>query len=83
MGSSISLLLAARPLAAGPEPGHPAGIPVWIFIVLILLIAGAAYFLANYFSRSMNEKFMHEQQQDAENIILVSREKAQLIQTGR
>lgn len=81
MGSSISLLLAARPLAAGPEPGHPAGIPVWIFIVLILLIAGAAYFLANYFSRSMNEKFMHEQQQDAENIILVSREKAQLIES--
>ena len=81
MGSRISLLLLARPLAAGPGPEQHAGIPVWIFILCILLIAGVAYFLVNYLARSMNEKFVREQQQDAENIILVSREKAQLIES--
>ena len=84
MGSRFLLSFAAKPFAAGPGPAQ-AGIPVVVFIVTIiicmLVFAAAAYFLANYLSRSMNEKFMHEQQQDAENIILVSREKAQLIES--
>ena len=76
----VSVLLDVKPDIAGPAP-HPSGIPVWLFIVLIIIIAAAAYFLANYLAKSMNEKFIHEQQQDAENIILVSREKAQLIES--
>ena len=84
MGSRISLFMMGKALAA-PAPNQPAGIPVVVFIVSIIVIlmiaAFAAYFLANYFSRSMNEKFIKEQQQDAENIILVSREKAQLIES--
>ena len=79
MGQNLSLLLAVKPETAAVQ-GH-GGIPVWIFIICIVIIAAAAYFVANYLAKSMNEKFVHEQQQDAENIILVSREKAQLIES--
>ena len=80
MGKSISLFLIAKPDAFAPAPA-PVGIPVWIFVTCIVLMAAACYFLANYLAKSMNEKFIREQQQDAENIILVSREKAQLIES--
>lgn len=61
--------------------GAPISIPLWVFVLLLLLLAAVVFFLSRSFSRSMNEKFMREQQQDAENIILVSREKAQLIES--
>ena len=65
MGSRISLFMMGKALAA-PAPNQPAGIPVVVFIVSIIVIlmiaAFAAYFLANYFSRSMNEKFIKELQ---------------------
>ena len=80
MSQNLTMLLAVKGDAAAPAPVH-TGIPVWIFIICILLFAAAAYFLANYLAKSMNDKFIHEQQQDAENIILVSREKAQLIES--
>ena len=55
MIQNMSLLLAVKPDAAAPAPVH-SGIPVWIFIVCIVLIAAAAYFVANYLAKSMNEK---------------------------
>ena len=63
MGRNLSLLLAVKPEAAAAQAN--GGIPVWIFIVCIVIIAAAAYFVANYLAKSMNEKFVHEQQQDA------------------
>ena len=80
MGQNLSLILAVKPETVAAAQGH-GGIPVWIFIICLVVIAAAAYFAANFLARSMNEKFIHEQQQDAENIILVSREKAQLIES--
>lgn len=59
----------------------PLPVPFWALIVVVLLLVAVVLFLSHNFSRSMNEKFIREQQQDADNIILVSREKAQLIES--
>ena len=80
MNQFFSTFLSVKPYVGTPAPAQ-TGIPVLIFIICIIGIAVAAYFIANYLAKSMNEKFIHEQQQDAENIILVSREKAQLIES--
>ena len=80
MGKFVSVFLAVKPDAAMSTPVH-SGIPVWVFILSIIVVIAIAYFAANYLAKSMNDKFIHEQQQDAENILLVSREKAQLIES--
>ena len=81
MGHRLSLMFIASPaVQAAPKPGFMS-LPIWLFILIILCFAGLVYVLATYLSKNMNEKFIHEQQQDAENIILVSREKAQLIES--
>ena len=59
MGRNLSLLLAVKTEAAAAAQVH-SGIPVWIFIVCIVIIAAAAYFVANYLAKSMNEKFVHQ-----------------------
>ena len=80
MGKFVSVILAVKSDAAMSTPVH-SGIPVWVFILCIIIVIVIAFFAAKYFAKSMNEKFIHEQQQDAENILLVSREKAQLIES--
>ncbi len=80
MGSKI-ILLSVKAAAVKGGLAAPVGIPIWLFIVIILAMCALVYVVASILSKSMNEKFMREQQNDAENIILVSREKAQLIES--
>lgn len=75
--SNISFLVKAVsqvPAGIGPIP-----IPffIGIIVLLLLIILGATYFL----SQMLNKRFEKAQQLDAENVILVSREKAQVIES--
>ncbi len=67
----------ARPLPV-EEPGISLVLIISLSVILCLaVIAAATYFLSHY----LNGKFVKAQQLDADNIILSSREKAQLIES--
>ena len=70
-------------LPAGTQNGsNSPGISIVLVIVLAVVISLIVIAIATYFfSRYLNEKFEKTQQLDADNIVLASREKAQLIES--
>lgn len=68
----LSISAQFRPFTNGPSL-----LSIVIIVILTIIFVAGATFL---FTRYLNSKFMKAQQLDAENIILVSREKAQQIE---
>ncbi len=70
-------------LSSGAVTGsNSPGISIALVIILAVVISLIVIAIATYFfSRYLNEKFEKTQQLDADNIVLASREKAQLIES--
>ncbi len=74
-GAGLMMIAAAQPQTA-------EGLPIILWVVIgivvgLVLIVGATYFL----SHMLNDRFIRSQQLDAENIIILSKDKAQQIES--
>ncbi len=70
------------PVEGRPLPAEDPGISMVLIIGLTVLLCLGAVAAGTYFlSRYLNSKFVKAQQLDADNIILASREKAQVIES--
>ncbi len=69
------------PIEAQNVPGE-SGTSMILVIILAVILSLVVITIATYFlSRYLNEKFMKAQQLDGDNIILLSREKAQVVES--
>ena len=74
-----------RPMTvAAAQSGGSGGTPILVIIILsaIVIVAGVALSVF-LLTRMLNNRFIREQQLDAENIILVAKQRAQQIETKR
>ncbi len=75
-GGDGGLLLSAANQVRQSDAGPGIFVTIVAVILVLVFIGGATFLLTRY----LNGKFMKAQQLDAENVILVSREKAQQIE---